>query len=152
MFHIECLNGKVIKNHSSYQQEHEVLLLPGTQFQVISHLDLGSGLQIIHMKEMENPQYLMLEPPFPVVKSQPPASSISVVSSPATRSASTTSVAPPAAAAVQSRRNDDDSKPHYTPFASSFQDIDPDETAHEIRTRFEQLLNGNIQGAFQWPN
>ncbi|CAF4731402.1 unnamed protein product [Rotaria sp. Silwood1] len=153
MFSIECLNGKVIKNHSNYEQENEVLLLPGTQFEVISHLDAGNGLQIIQMKELENPRYLMLEPPFPIVRSQCVASSTSVASSSAVPSASDASVAKPAAAAAaQSSRDSDDSRPHYSPFASSLKDIDPDETAHEIRTRWEQLQKGNIWGAFKWAN
>lgn len=148
MFNIECFNGKVIKNHSNYQQENEVLLLPGTQFEVTSHLNAGNGLQIIQMKEIENPRYQMLEPPFLVAKPQSAASSTSVSSSPAIPSTSATSTAQPAAAA-QSPRNDDDSKPHYTPFASSFEDIDVDETKHEIRTRWEQLCKGNFLDAFK---
>ncbi|CAF2832676.1 unnamed protein product [Rotaria sp. Silwood2] len=150
MFNIECLNGKVIKNHSNYQEENEVLLLPGTQFQVISHLDAGNGLQIIQMKELENPRYLMLEPPFRVVRSQYITSSTLVAASSAVPSVSATSVAQPTAATVQSSRNNDGSMPHYTPFASSLEDIDVDETAHEIRTRFIQASKGDFLGAFKW--
>ncbi|CAF1040560.1 unnamed protein product [Rotaria sordida] len=152
MFNIECLNGKVIKNHSNYQQENEVLLLSGIQFEVISHLNAGNGLQIIHMKELENPRYIMLEPPFPIVTFQHVASSTPIASSPAVPSSSATRIAQHATTAAQSTRSDDDSMPHYTPFASSLNDIDLDETAHEIKTRFEQLRKGNILGAFKWAN
>ena len=151
MFNIESLNGKMIKNHSSYQQENEVLLLPGTQFEVTSHLDVGNGLQIIQMKEMENPRYLMLEPPFPIVKSQSIRSSTTAASSPAPPSVSAASVAH-SAADTKSPRKNDDSKPHYTRFASSFQDIDQEETEHEIRARLAELSKGNILVAFKWAN
>lgn len=149
MFHIECLNGKVIKNHSNYQQEDEVLLLPGTQFQVVSHLNAGNGLQIVQMKEIENPQYLMLEPPFSVFKLQKAVSSTSVARVSATSLPSSTSVPRPTAAAIQSTRREDDSKPHYTPLAKSLEDIDPDETAHEISARIKLFAEGDIWGAFR---
>ena len=149
MFHIECLNGKVIKNHSNYQQENEVLLLPGTQFQVISHMDAGNGLQVVQMKEIANPPYLMLEPPFPVVKSQNVVNSTSDASSSRVSLPSSTNIARPTVAAVQSTRNEDDLRPHYTPFATSMADIDPDETAHEIRARTQLLFKGDIWGAFK---
>jgi hypothetical protein len=143
LFNIECLNGKVIKDHSNYQQENEVLLLPGTQFTVTSHLDAGNGLHIIHLKEMENPQYLMLEPPFPIVKSHSVRSPTLATSS---------MIAEPTISATQSSRIDNDSKPHYTPFASSINEVDQEETEHEIRTRLLELSKGNFLGAFKWGN
>ncbi|CAF4576767.1 unnamed protein product [Didymodactylos carnosus] len=35
LFNIECLNGKVIKKHSYYPAEEEIILLPATQFEVV---------------------------------------------------------------------------------------------------------------------
>ena len=52
MFHIECVSGVNIKNHSYYQNENEILLRPATQFRVISLLDLGHGLTQIQLREI----------------------------------------------------------------------------------------------------
>ena len=59
LFHIECLSGKDIKNHSFIQCEDEILLLPARQFEVKSILNSGNGLHIIQLKEME-PTYPLL--------------------------------------------------------------------------------------------
>jgi hypothetical protein len=62
-FIIECHSGRRIKNHSYYEREHEILLLPATQFKVISTLDLGHGLHEVQLKEIETSRSL-LAPPF----------------------------------------------------------------------------------------
>lgn len=61
MFHIKCHSGKDIRRHSFYSTEHEVLLLPGRQFQVDSSLNSGNGLYQIQMEEIE-PPFPLLEP------------------------------------------------------------------------------------------
>ena len=61
LFHIECLAGKDIKNHSFMQQEDEILLLPARQLVVTSVLNSGNGLHIIQLKETE-PKFPLLEP------------------------------------------------------------------------------------------
>lgn len=149
MFHIECINGKVIRNHSNYQQENEVLLLPGTQFQVVSHLNAGNDLQIVHIKEIANPRFPMLQSPFPIVKSQNAVNSTQDTSPPKASLPSLTSVARPAVSEVRSTRNEDDSRPHYTPFARSVADIDPDETLHEIKARTKLFFEGDLLEAFK---
>ncbi|CAF1368351.1 unnamed protein product [Rotaria magnacalcarata] len=62
LFAIECLNGKDIKRHSYFAQEEEILLLPCTYFEVISHLSSMENLHIIHLREI-TPPFMLLEPP-----------------------------------------------------------------------------------------
>lgn len=59
LFTIECHTGKDIRKYSFYQGEDEILLLPGRQFKVVSCLDSGNNLYMIHLKE--------IEPPFPLL-------------------------------------------------------------------------------------
>ena len=64
LFSIECINGKSIINHSYYQStEHEVVLMPGSYFEVIGQLNPAPQLHIIHLKELEPPIQLV-KPPF----------------------------------------------------------------------------------------
>ncbi|CAF2118608.1 unnamed protein product [Rotaria magnacalcarata] len=63
VFSIECLNGRPIKAHSCHQRDEEILLLPGTYFEVISNVNTGHGLQVIRSRERP-PPYVLLEPPF----------------------------------------------------------------------------------------
>ncbi|CAF4021445.1 unnamed protein product [Rotaria sp. Silwood1] len=61
IFSIECQNGKAISRHSYFQNtEEEVILMPGSYFEVIGQLNPAAGLHIIQLKE--------IEPPFPLVK------------------------------------------------------------------------------------
>ena len=81
LFHIECLNGKDIKNHSFVQHEDEILLLPARELKVKGILDSGNGLHIIQMEETE-PKYPLLEPvslptSTPQSKKNPPTASSS---------------------------------------------------------------------------
>ncbi|CAF0948385.1 unnamed protein product [Didymodactylos carnosus] len=66
LFNIECFNGKVIKSHSYYKHENEVLILPATQFRVISKLNPAPGLHIIQLREITDPEFQLLEPPFTI--------------------------------------------------------------------------------------
>ncbi|CAF0974137.1 unnamed protein product [Didymodactylos carnosus] len=61
LFSIECTNGKVIRNHSYYERENEVLLLPATQFEVVGKVSPAIDLFIIHLRETP--------PPFPFLQS-----------------------------------------------------------------------------------
>ncbi|CAF2642264.1 unnamed protein product [Rotaria sp. Silwood2] len=64
LFSIECRNGKPIGSHSYFEnKEHEVILMPGSYFEVMSQLNLEDGLHIIHLKEME-PPITFVKPPF----------------------------------------------------------------------------------------
>ena len=63
LFSIEILNGRSICNHSSYNNEEEILLLPGTYMEVQSQFHPAPNLHIIHLKQMV-PDDILLEPPF----------------------------------------------------------------------------------------
>jgi hypothetical protein len=67
LFSIETQTGRRIRSHSYFKDEEEILLLPGTYFQVISHLSPADNLHIIHLKEKQPPIQL-LQPPFPGAK------------------------------------------------------------------------------------
>ena len=64
LFSIECINGKIIRPHSFYKNESEILLLPGTFFRVVSKWSPAKDLYMIHLRETPAP-YPNLEPPFP---------------------------------------------------------------------------------------
>ncbi|CAF4034019.1 unnamed protein product, partial [Adineta steineri] len=62
LFNIECLNGKSISSYTCYPTENEVILMPGTMFEVVSDpLNHHGGLNIIHLKEISDDD----EPPKP---------------------------------------------------------------------------------------
>ncbi|CAF1295874.1 unnamed protein product [Didymodactylos carnosus] len=63
LFSIECMNGKMIKEHSLYETENEILLMPATCFEVLSKVNSGHRLHIMHVREV-NPPYVLIEPPF----------------------------------------------------------------------------------------
>ncbi|CAF1411028.1 unnamed protein product [Adineta steineri] len=55
LFHIKCLNGKSISSFTCYPNENEVILMPGTIFEVVSDpLNHLGGLNIIHLKEISD--------------------------------------------------------------------------------------------------
>lgn len=60
LFAIECYTGKNIGTFSSNNHEDEILLLPGTQFEVLTCLNVASNIHIIQLKEVP-PQFLLLE-------------------------------------------------------------------------------------------
>lgn len=61
LFAVNCYSGKNILNHSYFEREDEILLLPARQFKVASVLNSGNGLHIIQIDEIE-PKYPLLEP------------------------------------------------------------------------------------------
>jgi hypothetical protein len=63
MFSIETNNGKLIRPHSYFQQEDEILLPPGIYLQVIDKFSSADGLNIIHLQET-SPPYKTLADPF----------------------------------------------------------------------------------------
>lgn len=63
LFAIQCFNGKKITNHSQFSRENEVLLLPCSYFEVMSCVEQGNNLRIIHLKQIE-PPVTFLSPPF----------------------------------------------------------------------------------------
>ena len=63
LFSVEAINGRTIRAHSHFDDENEILLLPGTYMTVQSQLSPAPDLHIIHLKQ-ERPQEVLLEPPF----------------------------------------------------------------------------------------
>ncbi len=70
LFNIECNNGKNIRSHSYIDVEDEILLLPATQFEVISKLNPSADLHIIHLKQVD-PPYPLIELPLATITVQP---------------------------------------------------------------------------------
>jgi hypothetical protein len=62
MLHIKCLDGRNIKNHSYYQSESEILLLPGRYLRVHNDYNSGDGLHIIRLDEIKPPHELLKLP------------------------------------------------------------------------------------------
>jgi hypothetical protein len=62
LFNIECQSGKMIKSHSCIHMEDEFLLPPAVQIEVVSKLDPGDGLTIIHVKQVQAPFSLIESP------------------------------------------------------------------------------------------
>ena len=67
LFAIESDTSKNIRLHSFYQDEDEILLLPGREFEVMASLDMGNQLTIIQLKEVQ--------PRFPTIASLPTSTS-----------------------------------------------------------------------------
>ena len=63
LFSIETINGRIIRNHSHYPRENEILLLPGTRMIVQPRLNPAADLHIIHLKQII-PEETLLELPF----------------------------------------------------------------------------------------
>jgi hypothetical protein len=53
MFTIDCYSGKNVRNHSYFETENEVLLLPARYFEVVSSLKAAANFHIIQLKEIE---------------------------------------------------------------------------------------------------
>ena len=74
IFSIECRNGKSISNHSYFKnKEKEIILMPGTYFEVIGQLNPSPEFHIIQLKE--------IQPPIPFLKSPITASNSITLSS-----------------------------------------------------------------------
>ena len=63
IFNIECINGKSILNHSYFREENEILLMPGSYFQVVDKWMPAKDLYIIHLRE-KIPPYETIALPF----------------------------------------------------------------------------------------
>ncbi|CAF4740183.1 unnamed protein product [Rotaria sp. Silwood1] len=107
LFAIECDTGKDIRQHSFYPNEEEILLLPGTEFEVISSADMGNRFSMIQLKEVV--------PKFPHIASV--ASSISST----TTGAAAVTTKPVAAAAATEPKPSPKLKPPVQPVKVSYQ-------------------------------
>jgi hypothetical protein len=64
LFSIECQNGKSVMAHSYFKDtEKEVILMPGSYFEVVGQLHPAKDLHIIHLKEIQ-PPFSLVKPPF----------------------------------------------------------------------------------------
>ena len=63
LFSIDTINGRMIRDHSHFANEDEIILLPGTQMIVKSQLNPAPDLHIIHLKQLV-PKKPLLEVPF----------------------------------------------------------------------------------------
>jgi len=63
MFSIECINGKYIDNHSYFKdKENEIILMPGSYFEVIGQINPAPDLYIIQLKEITPPVPFVTSP------------------------------------------------------------------------------------------
>jgi hypothetical protein len=77
LFSIKCTNGKSIVNHSYFKKtEDEIILMPGSYFEVIGHVNLGAQLHLIELKQ--------IEPPIPFLESPLLESTNTIHSKPST--------------------------------------------------------------------
>lgn len=60
---IEIFNGRSVRAHSHFNDEDEILLLPGTYLKVLSQFNPAPDLHVIHLKQ-SLPEQILLEPPF----------------------------------------------------------------------------------------
>lgn len=63
LFSIETTNARTIRAHSHFKVEDEILLLPGTVFEVKSRLNPAPDLYLIHLCQ-KRPPHDLLDPPF----------------------------------------------------------------------------------------
>lgn len=64
IFSIECMNGKSVVNHSYFKNtEKEIILMPGSYFEVIGQLNPAPQLHIIQLQEI-TPPITLVKPPF----------------------------------------------------------------------------------------
>jgi hypothetical protein len=63
LFSIECTAGKPIGSHSYFENhEQEVIIMPGSYFEVIGQLNPAVGLHIIQLKQID-PPIVFVKPP-----------------------------------------------------------------------------------------
>ncbi|CAF5229918.1 unnamed protein product, partial [Rotaria magnacalcarata] len=64
LFSIECVNGISVVKHSYFKYaESEIILMPGSYFEVLGQLNPAPELHIIELKEITPPMTL-IKPPF----------------------------------------------------------------------------------------
>ncbi|CAF4080862.1 unnamed protein product [Rotaria magnacalcarata] len=82
LFSIECINGKSVAKHSYFKNtEQEIILMPGSYFEVIGQLNPAPELHIIQVKEI-TPPIQLVKPPFLKSTEQKPSSVASTATTP----------------------------------------------------------------------
>jgi hypothetical protein len=62
IFSIQTNSGKLIRAHSYFENEDEILLPPGIYLKVVDTLSTADGLHIIHLREIPAPHPMLAEP------------------------------------------------------------------------------------------
>ncbi|CAF0871625.1 unnamed protein product [Adineta steineri] len=62
IFSIQTHSGKLIRAHSYFDNEDEILLPPGIYLKVVGSLNPATGLHIIHLQEIEPPHKMLADP------------------------------------------------------------------------------------------
>jgi hypothetical protein len=62
IFSIQTNSGKLIRAHSYFENEDEILLPPGIFLKVVDTLSTADGLHIIHLREIPAPHPMLAEP------------------------------------------------------------------------------------------
>lgn len=65
IFIITCTDGRSIENHSFYPDEKEILLTPGSYFEIIGRSDSSDDLRIIQLQKIQPPHASCLLPSIP---------------------------------------------------------------------------------------
>ncbi|CAF4960217.1 unnamed protein product, partial [Rotaria sp. Silwood1] len=110
LFSIECINGKSVAVHSYFKNtEKEIILMPGSYFEVLGQLNPAPDLHIIQLKEI-TPPITLIKPPFFKSNEQKPSSvvhksstispSTSVIMSPTNLISSISNEIPPIISAI----------------------------------------------------
>lgn len=55
LFTIECTDGKNIRHHSHFEDENEILLMPGAYFRIVDKWSPNQDLWIIHLRQSTPP-------------------------------------------------------------------------------------------------
>jgi hypothetical protein len=63
IFVIDCDSGKDISRHTMIQSKKEILLLPGCHFTVVGSFKAGNDLHVIHLKETQPPNIMLMRHP-----------------------------------------------------------------------------------------
>lgn len=83
LFSIECINGKSVAKHSYFKStEQEIILMPGSYFEVIGKMNPAPDLHIVQLKEI-TPPIQLVKPPFSKPNEPKSSSVIPKPSSPA---------------------------------------------------------------------
>lgn len=139
MFSIETTNGRVIRSHSYFQQEEEILLPPGIYLKVVDKFKSADGLNIIHLTEVE-PPYKMLADPFDLTqlkKSLPKSEPATTPKKPSSSSATLETHTP------TPKKIEKSSSPSVTPKS----DVKPSPKTSEFKICFKM---GSFQQRFQY--
>ncbi|CAF1511342.1 unnamed protein product, partial [Adineta steineri] len=62
LFLIESTDGKAIINHSHFEEENEIVLMPGTYFRIVDKWSPAQDLYIVHLRQSTPPWKIVASP------------------------------------------------------------------------------------------